>query len=135
MLNSSVSESESEFLKALLPPLLEDFQYWFERSRRLLQEEAIAFLGPERQGELLEQVKQAEQELQTVQTLVQVMGLQAGVETTILMKWHQLVTQCWQVAMEFRIQQNAATGLGLTKPGPTEPGLTEPGLTEPGLSE
>lgn len=28
---------EADLLKAILEPLLDDFQYWFERSRQLLQ--------------------------------------------------------------------------------------------------
>jgi GAF domain-containing protein len=97
---------EPDLLKAVLQPLLEDFQYWFERSRQLLEREDIPFLSSNEQLDLLSRVKQAQQEVRTAQTLFQATGGQVGVETAVLMPWHQLLTECWQVAMRFRKEQS-----------------------------
>ena len=97
---------EPELLKAVLQPLLEDFKYWFARSRSFLETEQISFLGIEQQSDLLERVKQAQQEVSTAQMLFQATGGQVGIEMTTLMPWHELVTECWKVAMRFRSGQS-----------------------------
>ena len=97
---------EPDLLKAVLQPLLEDFQYWFERSRQLLEREEIPFLSSNEQLDLLTKVKQAQQEVNIAQALFQATGGQVGVETAVLMPWHQLLTECWQVAMRFRKEQS-----------------------------
>lgn len=104
MLNSNLPEPE--LLKTLLEPLLEDFLYWFERSRNFLETEKVHFLTQEQQADLLERVKQAQTEVRTTHMLFQATGAQVGVETSTLMPWHKLVTECWQVAMRFRIEQS-----------------------------
>jgi hypothetical protein len=96
---------EPDLLKTLLQPLLQDFQYWFSQSRDLLESNEIDFLGDEFQADLLARVKQAQQELNVTQMLLNATGGQVGVETAVLMPWHQLVTECWQVAIRFRMQQ------------------------------
>jgi hypothetical protein len=45
--------SEPGLLKSILEPLLEDFQYWFSRSRSLLETEKISFLSHPQQSDLL----------------------------------------------------------------------------------
>jgi hypothetical protein len=104
MSNSSSNLPESDLLKSLLQPLLEDFQYWFERAKALLETHRIEFLAEEQQADLLNRVKQAQQEVRTAQLLFQATGGQAGIETSVLVPWHQLVTECWQVGMKFRIE-------------------------------
>lgn len=94
--------TEKELLKAILEPLLEDFQYWFSRSRSLLESEQVSFLSPQEQAELLERLKSAQQEVSTAQMLFKATGGQAGIDTAALAPWHQLVTQCWQVGMRWR---------------------------------
>jgi Protein of unknown function (DUF2605) len=108
MFNSSLPEPD--LLKALLQPLLEDFQYWFKRSRLLLETEEIHFLGAQRQGELLMRVQQAQQEVSATQMLIEATDGQVGVDTAILMPWHQLVTECWQVAIRFRLDSSPQSG-------------------------
>ncbi|MFB2919573.1 MULTISPECIES: DUF2605 domain-containing protein [Aerosakkonema] len=105
MLNSNLPEPE--LLKTLLQPLLEDFQYWFGRSRELLETEEITFLSRKQQSELLERVKHAQSEVSTVHLLYEATGCQAGVETATLMPWHRLLMECWQVGMRFRMEQSA----------------------------
>jgi hypothetical protein len=100
MLNSN--PSDAELLKAILEPLLEDFQYWFGRSRTLLEQEEISFLGAEAQAALLARLMDAQQQVSTAQLLLKATDGQAGVETMVLAQWHRLVTECWQVAMRFR---------------------------------
>ncbi len=104
MFNPGSNLPEPELLKALLQPLLEDFEYWFKRARILLEDYTIDFLGEEQQTMLLERVKQAQQEVSTAQLLFRTTGGQVGVETSVLVPWHQLVTECWQVGMKFRLE-------------------------------
>ena len=94
--------TEKELLKTILEPLLEDFQYWFSRSRSLLESEEISFLSAQEQAELLKRVKQTQREVSTAQILFKATNGQAGVETKILLPWHQLVSECWQVSMRWR---------------------------------
>ncbi|AFZ29128.1 Protein of unknown function DUF2605 [Gloeocapsa sp. PCC 7428] len=104
MLNSNLPEPE--LLKTILQPLLEDFQYWFERSRHLLETEQIAFLDQQQQFDLLERVKQAQQEVNSAQMLFQVTGGQVGIDMAAIMPWHHLLTECWKVGMRFRAERS-----------------------------
>ncbi|NET60117.1 MAG: DUF2605 domain-containing protein [Symploca sp. SIO2E6] len=106
---SQPQPTEKELLQSLLPPLLEDFQYWFSRSRSLLESEDITFLSQQQQSDLLERVKQAQQEVSTAQMLFQATGRQVGLEIATLMPWHQLVGECWQVGMRWRSLKSEAT--------------------------
>lgn len=108
MLNPNVN---SELLKSLLEPLLVDFHYWFERSRHLLETENIDFLGHRGQADLLERVLTAQQEVQTTQLLLKVTENQVGVETSMLAAWHQVVAECWQVAMRFHREESTEKGM------------------------
>ena len=108
MLNSNLPESE--LLKALLEPLLEDFNYWFARSAKLLETEEIPFLSDEDQSDLLARVKQAQQEIGAAKALFQATGGQVGIETAALMPWHRLLAECWQVSVRFRSLQLARPG-------------------------
>ncbi|MBW4575721.1 MAG: DUF2605 domain-containing protein [Aphanothece sp. CMT-3BRIN-NPC111] len=102
---SNSQPHEHELLKTLLKPLLEDFQYWFARSRSFLEAEDIPFLSTEQQSHLLARVKLAQQEVSTAHMLFQATEGQVGIDTATLMPWHQLVTECWQVAMRWRSQR------------------------------
>lgn len=97
--------TEQELLKTILEPLLEDFQYWFSRSRHLLETERITFLSVEEQADLLERVKTNQQEVQTAKMLFQATGKQAGIDTRAFVPWHKLVAECWQVSMKWRSQK------------------------------
>ncbi|MBW4548964.1 MAG: DUF2605 domain-containing protein [Symplocastrum torsivum CPER-KK1] len=100
--------SEQELLKTLLQPLLEDFQYWFSRARSLLETEDITFLSEEQQSDLLSRVKTAQQEVSTAQMMFQATNGQVGVETSTLVPWHRLVSECWQVGMRWRTMTSTA---------------------------
>lgn len=104
MLNPNLPEPE--LLKTILEPLLDDFQYWFGRSRTLLETEIISFLDTEQQSELLNRVRQAQQEVSTAQMLFKATGGQVGIDMAALMPWHQLLTECWKVAMRFRSERS-----------------------------
>ena len=108
MLNSNLPEPE--LLKALLEPLLEDFNYWFDRSTNLLETEEIPFLRGEDQSDLLARVKQAQQEVGAAKALFQATGGQVAIETAALMPWHRLLAECWQVSARFRSWQSAPPG-------------------------
>jgi Protein of unknown function (DUF2605) len=94
--------SEPELLKTVLQPLLEDFQYWFTRSRDFLETEHLSFMSENEQFELLSRVKQAQEEVNSAKMLFNATDGQVGIEMATLMPWHQLVTECWKVAMRFR---------------------------------
>jgi hypothetical protein len=95
---------EHESLRALLEPLLEDFQYWFERSLSLLENHEIEFLGTEKQADLLARVRQAQQEVYVAQMLLSATDGKAGIDTAVLLPWHRLVAECWQIAIRFRTE-------------------------------
>jgi hypothetical protein len=111
--------SEQELLKTVLQPLLEDFQYWFSRSRSLLETEDITFLSEEQQSDLLARVRKAQQEVTTAQMLFQATNGQVGVETATLLPWHRLMSECWQVGMRWR-------ALGVSAPGKEISGDSQP---------
>jgi hypothetical protein len=98
---------DAELLKSILEPLLEDFQYWFGRSRTLLEQEEISFLAPEAQAALLARLIDAQQQVSTAQLLFKVTNGQAGIEMGVLAQWHRLVTECWQVAVRFRSDRSS----------------------------
>ncbi len=97
--------SEQEMLQNILQPLLTDFEYWFSQSIELLERQQISFLNPLVQADLLDRVKQAQQEVRVAQMLFQAIDSQVGVETSQMLGWHRLVTECWQVSMQLRQSQ------------------------------
>lgn len=110
-LNKSMFDAQpperEELMNSLLKPLLEDFQYWFGRSRTLLEQERLSFLADEAQADLLERLKQAQQAVTTSGLLLQATEGQVGVEMSVLMEWHRLVAECWQVAMRYRMEASS----------------------------
>ncbi|WP_416676494.1 DUF2605 domain-containing protein [Egbenema bharatensis] len=106
MVSPQFNSPEPDFVKELLEPLLEDFQYWFSRSRSLLESQEVNFLGEEGQSDLLCRVTQAQQEVETAKMMLKVTNGQVGLDTNVLMPWHHLVTECWQVGMRFRAEQS-----------------------------
>ncbi len=100
MLHSNLPEPQ--LLKTLLEPLFDDFHYWFNRASQLLQSEVMPFLEPTAQAQLLAEVLQAQQEVLAAQSLFNATEGVAGVDTQVLMKWHQLVNECWRVAHHHR---------------------------------
>jgi len=98
--------SEQELLATILPPLLDDFSHWFERAIKLLGGQRLTFLTEEEQNGLLERVIQARQEVQTARILFLATNQQAGVEMKVLMPWHQLVMECWQVGLRSRQRED-----------------------------
>lgn len=98
----------AEMLKTVLEPLLEDFNYWFARSRELLETGQLSFMSHEEQSDLLLRVKQAQDELNAAKMLFTATDGQVGIEMTTLMPWHRLVTECWNVSMRSRQAQSAS---------------------------
>ncbi|MEL6440795.1 MAG: DUF2605 domain-containing protein [Cyanobacteria bacterium J06621_8] len=106
MSKSSEHPTEKELLKSVLEPLLEDFQYWFGRSRTLLESEQMSFLTAQEQALLLERVVRSLQEVQTAQMLFQATDGSAGIDSRMLLPWHQLVAECWNLAQKRREHKN-----------------------------
>ncbi len=94
--------TEKELLREILVPLLEDFKYWFSRSSSLLESEKMPFLSEKEQNQLLTRLKQAQGEVETAKMLFNVTDGQAGIDTKVLLPWHQLVAECWNVARQWR---------------------------------
>lgn len=90
-----------ELLQSVLEPLLEDFEYWFARSRKLLENERIEFISEQEQLDLLSRVNQAQAELNTSKMLFTATGKQVGIDMATLMPWHQLLGECWKVGMRY----------------------------------
>jgi Protein of unknown function (DUF2605) len=107
MLSSSLPDPE--LLKTLLEPLLDDFKYWLGRAQSLLLNENIEFLSPEEHADLLKRVEQVLQEVRVSQSLFHATNCQAGVDTAILIDWHKLVAECWQVMIRFRLGETQAS--------------------------
>lgn len=96
----SSESTEKELLKKVLLPLLEDFTHWFSRSSTLLESETMPFLSSDEQGNLLNRIKQAQAEVQTATMLFKM--TEAGIDTKVLIPWHKLVGECWQVSRQWR---------------------------------
>ncbi|NJM56763.1 MAG: DUF2605 domain-containing protein [Synechococcales cyanobacterium RU_4_20] len=96
---------ETKLLKTVLQPLLEDFQFWFGRTQTLLEAEQLDFIPAADQANLLERLRQTRQEVGVAQALLEATDGQAGVETSVIVPWHQLVLECWQLGMRFQQQR------------------------------
>jgi hypothetical protein len=97
---------ERELLKTVLEPLLEDFSYWFTNAQNLLESEELTFLSEQEHSQLLQRVKQSQQEVATAKMLFHATNGQVGIEAAMLMPWHQLVAECWQVSSKWRSLKN-----------------------------
>ena len=98
-----------ELLETVLEPLLEDIQYWFNRSRSLLESETMPFFTQSEQAQLLKKIKDNQQEVTTAQMLFQATDKQVGVSPKTLFEWHQVVAECWSVAQRWRQLKNNDT--------------------------
>ncbi len=99
---SSERPTEKELLKSVLEPLLEDFQYWFDRSRILLESERLTFFSPEEQAQLLNKIARSQKEVGTAQILLKATNGEAGIDSNMLLPWHQLVVECWDLSRKRR---------------------------------
>ncbi|MGJ3251740.1 MAG: DUF2605 domain-containing protein [Elainellaceae cyanobacterium] len=101
----SPDSPERDLLEDLLKPLLEDFQNWFARVQLLLETELMPFFNTEQQADFLALVEQAYQEVRAAQMLMEATDYRVGVELSLLWAWHQLATECWQLAVRFRLEK------------------------------
>lgn len=95
---------ESELLKSILSPLLEDFQHWFARSQQLLATEKLSFMSDEEQAALLKRVEQAQSEVNAAKVLFAAADGRIALDMETVMPWHRLVHECWGVAIRHRSQ-------------------------------
>jgi hypothetical protein len=92
-----------------LEPLLEDFTYWFSRSRLLLESERLSFLSLEEQDDLLARVKNAQQEVATAHLLFKTTGGQVGIQPRCCClgtNWWQSVGGSAVVVVDYRVGEN-----------------------------
>ena len=119
---------DANLLKAVLPPLLEDFRYWFARTITLLDAQEISFLSTAQQQDLLSRVQAAQQQVNASQALSAATDSQAGIEMSVVMTWHKLVHECWSVAIRYRKEKAAQDNLDHHS-GDTESTDEPPGLS------
>ena len=96
---------DPNLLKAVLPPLLDDFQHWFSRTIELLESTQASFMTPEQQADLLSRVRHAREQVSASQVLASATDSRAGIEMPVVMGWHKLVHDCWGVAIRIRKEQ------------------------------
>lgn len=102
---SSKQPTEKELLKQVLEPLLDDFLYWFARSVKLLESERLSFFSTTEQANLLQRLKTAQKEVSTAKMMFNATDGAAGIDSQILLPWHNLVAECWDVARLWRQSQ------------------------------
>ncbi len=93
---------DTNLLKTILSPLLNDFQHWFEHTADLLESQIVTFLAPGQQQDLLNRVKIAQQQIRASKVLASATDSQAGIDMPVVMAWHQLLHECWGVTIRFR---------------------------------
>lgn len=96
------SSDDTTLLSQVLQPLLEDFQYWFDRSLTLLNQGPLHGLTPDHQAELKARLRTALSETQTASALLAATDGQVGVDPIQVRHWHTLVAECWAVARRHR---------------------------------
>lgn len=102
----SAPQPEPELLKTVLAPLLEDFLFWFGRTQKALETQKPKFLTQPEYTTFLTRLGEAQQAVRTAQTLLIATEGQAGVEMAVILPWHRLMMECWQIGWRSR-QSNA----------------------------
>ncbi|MEM9135722.1 MAG: DUF2605 domain-containing protein [Cyanobacteria bacterium P01_F01_bin.42] len=97
---SQLENLEPDLLKNVLEPLFDDFQHWFSRAKKVLEQPSLEFLSSEEQISLLESVTGALEEVNAARALFSATDGKAGVDTKVVLEWHQLVTLCWKVLIQ-----------------------------------
>ncbi|KPQ37016.1 MAG: Protein of unknown function (DUF2605) [Phormidesmis priestleyi Ana] len=109
---ASALPADANLMKAILPPLLADFQHWFERTAQMLEEMSklgtISVLTAAQQQDLRDRVHVAQQQVRASQVLSSATDSQAGIEMPVIMAWHKLVHECWGIAIRWRKAKQAA---------------------------
>ncbi len=112
--------NDADLLKAVLPPLLKDFQHWFASSIEMLETRKLSFLTPEQRQDLLSRVQAAQQQLSAAQMLSSATDSQAGIEMPVVMAWHKLVHECWGVSLRSRSDAQTEAQADNRTDGPSE---------------
>ena len=103
---SNTANPDPEMLRQLLEPLLQDFNYWFGRSQKLLSSERLSFLTEAEQQNLLERVENALKEVAVAVSLFKATDHQVGVDMATMKPWHELLMQCQVVGMRYYRSQS-----------------------------
>ena len=93
---------DKALLKTILPPLLDDFQHWFDWTLTLLDTRDISFLSAAEKEDLKARVQVAQKQVSASKALTSITDSQAGIEMPVVMAWHKLVHECWGVALRLR---------------------------------
>ena len=100
---------DKALLKTILPPLLDDFQHWFASTLTLLDTRDISFLSDIEKQNLKARVQDAQKQVGASKALTSLTDSQTGIELPVVMAWHQLVHECWGVAIRLRRESNPET--------------------------
>ncbi|MEL6491210.1 MAG: DUF2605 domain-containing protein [Cyanobacteria bacterium J06555_13] len=103
----SIPPEDTDLLKSILPPLLEDFHHWFGRTIDRLEKQSISFLSEAEQADMLSRVKVAQKQVSASQALASATDSQAGIEMSVVMGWHKLVNECWNLAIRIRQEKQS----------------------------
>ena len=104
---SDTTNPDAEMLRQILEPLLEDFNYWFNRAQKLLSREKLSFLTETEQSNLLARVEQAIKEVSVAVALFSATGHQVGVDMATMKPWHELLMECQAVGMRYYRNQSS----------------------------
>ncbi len=104
------SPENADLMKAVLSPLLEDFQHWFGRTLEMLDTRNVGFLSIEQQQDLRERVNSAQKQVSASQMLASATEGQAVIEMPVIIAWNQLVHECWGVSMRSRREERREKG-------------------------
>ncbi|MGB3766963.1 MAG: DUF2605 domain-containing protein [Phormidesmis sp.] len=103
---------DKALLKTILPPLLDDFQHWFNRTLTLLDTQEISFMSAAEAQDLKVRVQDAQKQVSASKALTSLTDSQAGIEMPVVMAWHKLVHECWGVALRFRRENGSENESG-----------------------
>ncbi|PZO18697.1 MAG: DUF2605 domain-containing protein [Leptolyngbya foveolarum] len=98
---------DKALLETILPPLLDDFQHWFDRTLTLLDTREISFLSAAEKEDLKVRVQTAQKQVSASKALTSLTDSQAGIEMPVVMAWHKLVHECWGVALRLRRESSS----------------------------
>ncbi|NJK63132.1 MAG: DUF2605 domain-containing protein [Synechococcaceae cyanobacterium SM2_3_1] len=94
--------NNSELLKQVLDPLLEDYHYWFDRSQELLESGPLEVISAADQSQLLAQVRDAQAELRAAESLYRLSENEVGIDPKLMAKWHRLLMACADLGLKYR---------------------------------
>lgn len=101
-LSHPADQPDKPIVQEILEPLLDDFQYWFNETKSLLNSPKADCLAASDRQALTQELGEAQQAVATARTLMLATAGHAGVDMAVVGQWHRLVTKCWQTSRYIR---------------------------------